>query len=86
MILPIDTTLLADLDRVGTIIGEHGIDAVPAHLLRTLTTDAKQLGVRPVAADVLADTADTAVARERAFAVLAYGLIGARSRTMQVSA
>ncbi len=85
MILPIDAILLADLDRVGTIIGEHGIDAVPAHLLQTLATDAKQLGVRPVAADVLTDTADPAVARERAFAVLACGLIGARSRTMQAA-
>ena len=80
MILPLDTDRIADLDRVGSIIDRDGIGAVPERLLQTLADDAKALGVRPVAASVLVDPCDPPVARERAFAVLASGLIGARSR------
>ncbi|MDW3214784.1 MAG: hypothetical protein R8G01_12345 [Ilumatobacteraceae bacterium] len=80
MILPLDPHSIADLDRIGSIIGEHGIDAVPSDLLRNLAHDAKDAGVRPVAVSVLVDPTDPIVARERAFAVVACGLIGARSR------
>lgn len=80
MILPLDIHHLADLDRVGSIIDRDGIGAVPEPLLRTLADDAKTLGVRPIAASVMIDAHDPPVARERAFAILATGLIGARSR------
>jgi hypothetical protein len=80
MILPLDTHHLADLDRVGSILDRDGIGAVPDRLLQALADDAKTLGVRPVAASVLLDPRDPPVVRERAFAVLATGLIGARSR------
>lgn len=80
MILPLDPTAIADLDRIGTIIDRDGLGAVPDHLLHDLARDAKSAGVRTVAASVLVDPADPIVARERAFAVLACGLIGARSR------
>jgi hypothetical protein len=86
MILPIDHAVIADLDRVGSIIGTAGITDVPEHLLHTLADDAKQLGIRPVAASVLADPQSPTVVRERAFAVLAYGLIGAHARTPVVAA
>lgn len=80
MILPLDTHDISDLDRVGAIIDRHGLAAVPVGLLETLAHDAKTLGVRPVAACVLLDENDPVVVRERAFAVLASGLIGARTR------
>lgn len=78
MILPIDTDLIADLDRVGSLMDRDGFDAVPVHLLRAIAEEAKT--IRPAAASVLLDPADPTVARERAFAVIACSLIGARSR------
>jgi hypothetical protein len=80
MILPRDPHTVADLDRIGSIIDQHGITAVPDQLLHALAQDAKDAGVRTVAASVLVDPADPWVVRERAFAVVACGLIGARSR------
>ncbi len=80
MILPLDPHAVADLDRIGSIIDQHGLDAVPDQLLHSLAHDAKEAGVRTTAASVLVDPNDPIVARERAFAVLACGLIGARSR------
>lgn len=80
MILPLDPHAVADLDRIGSIIDQHGLDAVPDQLLQSLAHDAKEAGVRTTAASVLVDPNDPIVARERAFAVLACGLIGARSR------
>lgn len=82
MILPIDSDVIADLDRVGAIIDRDGIDAVPGHLLDHLAADAKTLGVTTVATDVLLDATDPSVARERAFGVLAYRLMGARNRRL----
>lgn len=82
MILPIDSDAVADLDRVGTTIDRDGIDAVPRHILDGLATDAKTLGIRTVAADVLVNPNDPAVARERAFSLIACGLIGARARRL----
>ena len=80
MILPLDPHAITDLDRIGSIIDRHGLAAVPDQLLQTLAHDAKEAGIRPVAASVLVDPNDPIVARERAFAVLACGLIGATSR------
>lgn len=80
MILPLDTDVIADLERVGSIIERDGIRAVPAHLLDGLAADAKSLGVRGIAANVLVDPCDPPVARERAFGKLAGRLIGARTR------
>lgn len=80
MILPLDPHAVADLDRIGTIIDRNGINAVPEQLLHALARDAKDAGIRPVAASILVDPADPTVARERAFAVLACSLIGARNR------
>jgi hypothetical protein len=77
MILPLDTNVIADLDRVGVLIERDGLAAVPDHLLRSLADDAKRLGIRPIAAAVLTDPIDPIVARERAFSRLAIGLIGA---------
>lgn len=53
---------------------------MPDRLLHELAADAKAADVRPVAASVLVDPADPNVVRERAFAVLACGLVGAHSR------
>lgn len=80
MILPLDPHTIADLDRIGSIIDQHGITAVPNQMLHDLARDAKDAGVRPLAASILVDPADPWVVRERAFAVVACGLIGARSR------
>lgn len=80
MILPLDPHTVDDLDQIGTIIDRHGLGAVPDRLLHDLARDAKSAGVRTVAASVLVDPDDPIVARERAFAVLACGLIGARLR------
>ncbi|NNE11233.1 MAG: hypothetical protein HKN41_03195 [Ilumatobacter sp.] len=80
MILPVDPTTIADLDRLGVLIDRNGIEAVPAHLLDAVIETAEQLGIRPVAKQVLADPAEPTVARERAFAHVAYGLFGARER------
>lgn len=85
MILPLDPHSVSDLDRIGSIIDQHGLDAVPHQLLRDLAQDAKDHGVRPVAASVLIDPNDPIVARERAFAVVAYGLIGARTRQRPIA-
>ena len=51
-------------------------DGVDAHHqeLQSLGSDALALGVRPGAAGVLIDPASPAVARERAFAIVARGL------------
>ena len=80
MILPLDPNAIADLDRIGSIIDRDGLDAVPQQLLQTLAHDAKEAGIRTVAASVLVDPDDPIVVRERAFAVLACGLIGASAR------
>ena len=80
MILPLDLNTVADIDRIGSIIDQNGFGAVPEDLLLTLARDAKDAGVRPIAASVLVDPNDPIVARERAFAVVACGLIGARTR------
>ena len=79
MILPLDTEILADLDRVGAIIDRDGIAAVPDHLLLAIADDAKQLGIRRVAADVLVGHDDPDVARERAFSKVACSIVGARA-------
>ena len=78
MILPLDTGILADLDRAGAIIDRDGIAAVPEHLLLAIADDAKQLGIRRVAADVLIGHDDPDVARERAFSKIACSIVGAR--------
>ena len=39
MLLPLDTDIVADLDRVGAIIERDGIAAVPDHLLLTIAAD-----------------------------------------------
>ena len=80
MILPLDPHRIADLDRIGSIIDQHGISAVPDQLLHDLARDAKAAGVRPLAASILLDHTDPRVVRERAFAAVSCGLIGARSR------
>lgn len=85
MILPLDAHTIADLDRIGSVIDRHGITAVPDRLLHALADDAKAAGVRPLAASILVDPADPWVVRERAFAVVACGLIGARSRRQHTS-
>lgn len=82
MILPLDPHTIADLDRIGSIIDRHGITAVPDELLHALAADAKAAGVRPLAASILVDPSDPWVVRERAFAVVACGLIGAHSRRL----
>lgn len=80
MILPLDPTTVADLDRLGVLIDRDGIDAVPRHLVDAVVDSATALGIRPVAKDVLADPSEPRVARERAFALVAFGLIGAGER------
>jgi hypothetical protein len=82
MILPLTPHTIADLDRIGSIIDQHGITAVPDQLLHALAQDAKDAGVRPLAASILVDPADPTVVRERAFSVVACGMIGARSRQL----
>ena len=77
MILPLDTDVLSDLDRVGAIIDCDGIAAVPQHLLLAVAHDAKRLGIRPIATDVLIGHDDPDVARERAFSKVANSLVGA---------
>jgi len=78
MILPLDTDVLADLDRVGAIIDRDGIAAVPDHLLVAIADDAEHYGIRPVAAEILVGHDDPDVARERAFSKVACSLVGAR--------
>ena len=77
MILPLDTDIVADLDRVGAFIDRDGIAAVPDHLLAAIASVAKQLGIRPVATAVLVGHDDPDVARERAFSKVANGIVGA---------
>ncbi|MEO6571011.1 MAG: hypothetical protein ABIO83_05640 [Ilumatobacteraceae bacterium] len=77
MILPIDSHLIADLDRIGFLIDDGGLATVPQHLLRTVVDDAKQLGVRPVAVRVLEDGTDPIVVRERAFGLVAASIANA---------
>jgi hypothetical protein len=77
MILPLDTDIVADLDRVGAIIDREGIAAVPHHLLVAIADDAKHYGIRPVAVEVLVGHEDPDVARERAFSKVACSLVGA---------
>lgn len=77
MILPLDTDVLSDLDRVGAIIDRDGIAAVPEHLLLAVAHDAKQLGIRPIATEVLVGHDDPDVARERAFSKVACSIVGA---------
>jgi len=81
MILPLDTDVFADLDRVGAIIDRDGIAAVPHHLLVAIADDAKHHGIRPVATAVLVGDDDPDVVRERAFGKVACSLVGARGRT-----
>ena len=65
------TVTLTQLDQIGWSIERGGIDKIPDQLLVQIAEDAKRLGVRPVAASVLANSDDPAVARERAFGLIA---------------
>jgi hypothetical protein len=65
---------LTQLDQIGWSIEHSGIGKVPNQLLLQIAEDAKRLGVRPVAASVLANSDDPAVARERAFGLIAPSL------------
>ena len=68
------TVTLTQLDQIGWSIERNGISQVPEQLLAQIADDAKRLGVRPAAANVLANTNDPAVARERAFGLIAPSL------------
>lgn len=68
------TVTLTQLDQIGWSIERGGIDKVPDQLLSQIANDAERLGVRPVAARVLADADNPAVARERAFGLIAPSL------------
>ena len=65
------TVTLTQLDQIGWSIERGGIDKIPDQLLVQIAEDAKRLGVRPVAASVLGNSDDPAVARERAFGLIA---------------
>ena len=65
---------LAQLEHLGWTIEHSGIDSVPQQLLVQIADEATRLGVRPVAASVLADPSDPANARQRAFGTIAAGL------------
>ena len=65
------TVTLTQLDQIGWSIESGGIDKVPDQLIVQIAEDARRLGVRPVAASVLANSDETAAARERAFGLIA---------------
>ena len=65
---------LTQLDQIGWTIERTGIAGVPEQLLIQIADEATRLGVRPVAAGVLASASDPANARARAFGSIAPGL------------
>jgi hypothetical protein len=65
---------LTQLDQIAWTIERTGIAGVPDQLLIEIADEANRLGVRPVAAGVLANTGDPANARARAFGRIAPGL------------
>jgi hypothetical protein len=65
---------LTQLDQIGWTIERRGIAGVPDQVIAQIADDAVRLGVRPVSAGVLANPADPAAARERAFGRIAPAL------------
>ena len=65
---------LTQLDQIGWSIERRGIAGIPEQLITQIAEDAMRLGVRPIAASVLGNPDDPAVARERAFGLIAPGL------------
>ena len=61
----------AQLEQIGWTIECTGIGSVPQHVLLQIADDATRLGVRPIAAGVLADPSEPANARQRAFGLVA---------------
>ena len=65
---------LAQLEQIGWTIEFTGIRSVPQHVLLQIADEATRLGVRPIAASVLADPTEPANARQRAFGLIASDL------------
>ena len=64
------TITIDDIERIGRSLDEHGLDAFSSAELRAVARTARELGGSPVLAAVLADPAEPAVARMRAFGLL----------------
>ena len=65
------------LEGLATRVAVAGIDAATAESLQPLVETAQVVGVSPVLVDVLVDSAQPTVARERAFSLVTCAVSGA---------
>ncbi len=65
---------LTQLEQIGWTIDRSGLTEVSEQQLFQVAQEAIRLGVRPIAAGVLADSSEPSVARQRAFGWVANGL------------
>lgn len=65
---------LLQLEQIGWTIDRSGLTVVPEPQLQQVAQEAIRLGVRPIAAGVLADPSEPSVVRQRAFGRVANGL------------
>jgi hypothetical protein len=65
---------LTELEQIGWTIERSGLANVTDQRLAEIAHEAIQLGIRPIAAGVLADPSEPSVARQRAFGRIASGL------------